>query len=188
MPARARRARARSASARALCLARANPCLETAIVWWASDERLGKLIRIEGLEHLGGAGAGQGAMSSSPRTSRHSKWVARALCPPWADGHHVQMPKNQLIAELSLRGRTRRTQRARDLQCQRARAVEKSPGESGAVWYWRPINATSARAGAVVPFSGIPPPPTSRLRASPAFPGAPVLPYFPSVALTVPVT
>ena len=62
---------------------------ETAISWWSSDERIRKLTRLEGEEHLQAALArGRGAILLSAHFTT-LEIGARALCGAHADEHHV---------------------------------------------------------------------------------------------------
>ena len=149
---------------------------ETAIVWWASDERLGKLIRIEGLEHLGAALAqGRGAILLSAHFTT-LEMGARALCLHGPTAIMYQMPKNQLIAELSLRGRTRHAARA--ISSANVRELLQSLKANLPVWY-APDQRDFGKAGAVVPFFGIPAATNIATSRIARISGAPVLPYFP---------
>ena len=85
---------------------------ETAYVWWARDEWLRKIIRIEGTEHLAAALAkGRGALLLSAHfTSLELGAKALALVGPTSLMYLT--PLNPLIAEMSRRGRARKAVQA----------------------------------------------------------------------------
>ncbi len=149
---------------------------ETALVWWASDQRLKKLIRIDGLDHLDAALAqGRGAILLSAHFTT-LEMGARALCLPGPIAIMYQMPKNQLIAELSLRGRTRHAARA--ISSTNVRELLQSLKANLPVWY-APDQRDFGKSGAVVPFFGIPAATNIATSRIARISGAPVLPYFP---------
>lgn len=149
---------------------------ETALVWWASDQRLSKLIRIDGLEHLGTALAqGRGAILLSAHFTT-LEMGARALCLHGPTAIMYQMPKNQLIAELSLRGRTRHAASA--ISSTNVRELLQSLKANLPVWY-APDQRDFGKSGAVVPFFGIPAATNIATSRIARISGAPVLPYFP---------
>jgi Kdo2-lipid IVA lauroyltransferase/acyltransferase len=150
--------------------------LETGLVWWASDERLRRLIQFEGTEHLDAALAkGKGALMLSAHFTP-LEMGARALTLLGPTSIMYLTPGNDLIAELSRRGRTRHTVQA--ISNDQIRDLLQNLKNNLPVWY-APDQRSSGKNSEIVPFFGQPAATnvaTSRLaRIS----GAPVLPYFP---------
>jgi KDO2-lipid IV(A) lauroyltransferase len=149
---------------------------ETALVWWASDRRLGKLVRVDGLEHLSEAlREGKGALLLSAHFTT-LEMGARALCLKGRTAIMYQTPKNALIAELSLRGRTAHAERA--IASTSVRDLLNSLKAKLPVWY-APDQRDLGKAGAIVPFFGIPAATNVATSRIARISGAPVLPYFP---------
>jgi len=149
---------------------------ETAIVWWASDRRLGKLVRVEGLEHLSAAlGEGRGAILLSAHFTT-LEMGARALCLRVPTAIMYQTPKNALIAELSLRRRAAHATRA--ISSTDVRDLLHSLKANLPVWY-APDQRDFGKASAIVPFFGIPAATNVATSRVARISGAPVLPYFP---------
>lgn len=150
--------------------------LETAQVWWASDRQLAALIRIEGVEHLQRALAGgRGAILLSAHFTT-LEMGARALCIHRPTAIMYQTPRNALIAELSLRGRTTHARRA--ISSDNVRELLQSLKANLPVWY-APDQRDEGKSGAVVPFFGVPALTNVATSRIARISGAPVLPYFP---------
>jgi KDO2-lipid IV(A) lauroyltransferase len=149
---------------------------ETGLVWWASAARLKRLIRFEGLEYLQAALArGKGALMLSAHFTT-LEMGARALTLIGPTSVMYLTPSNDLVAELSRRGRSRHTVEA--VTSEQIRELLQNLKNNLPVWY-APDQRFTEKSSELVPFFGIPAASnvaTSRLaRIS----GATVLPYFP---------
>jgi Kdo2-lipid IVA lauroyltransferase/acyltransferase len=149
---------------------------ETAYVWWARDEWLQKLVRIEGTEHLAAALAkGRGALLLSAHFTT-LELGAKALALVGPTSLMYLTPQNPLIAEMSRRGRARKAVQA--IAADQIRELLQNLKSNITVWY-APDQRYTDKNSAVVPLFGHPAwsnIATSRLaRISKAT----VLPYFP---------
>jgi KDO2-lipid IV(A) lauroyltransferase len=150
--------------------------LDTALVWWASDERLRPRIRLEGAEHLAQAlGRGQGAILLSAHFTA-LEMGARALCIHGSTAITYQTPQNPLIAALSLRARTGRAQRV--ISSDSVRDLLQSLKDNLPLWY-APDQRDLGKASAIVPFFGQPAATNVATSRIARITGAAVLPYFP---------
>jgi KDO2-lipid IV(A) lauroyltransferase len=149
---------------------------ETGMVWWASDKRLRKLLRFEGLEHLQKAlQAGKGALMLSAHFTT-LEMGARALTLLGPTSIMYLTPRNALIAEMARRGRARHTVQA--ITSEQIRDLLQNLKNNIPVWY-APDQRFTDKNSAIVPLFGQPAASnvaTSRLAK---ISGAPVLPYFP---------
>jgi KDO2-lipid IV(A) lauroyltransferase len=149
---------------------------ETGMVWWASDERLRKLVRFEGLEHLQKAlEGGKGALMLSAHFTT-LEMGARALTLLGPTSIMYLTPRNALIAEMARRGRARHTVQA--ITSEQIRDLLQNLKNNIPVWY-APDQRFTDKNSAIVPLFGQPASSnvaTSRLAK---ISGAPVLPYFP---------
>jgi KDO2-lipid IV(A) lauroyltransferase len=150
--------------------------LETALVWWASDRRLRRFVRVEGLEHLQKALArGRGAILLSAHFTT-LEMGARALCMNGPTAIMYQTPRNALVAALSLRRRAMHARRA--ISSDNVRELLQSLKSNLPVWY-APDQRDEGRSGELVPFFGIPALTNVATSRIARISGAPVLPYFP---------
>lgn len=150
---------------------------ETGLVWWASDTRLRRLIRFEGTEHLQQALAlGRGALMLSAHFTT-LEMGARGLTLLGPTSIMYLTPSNDLIAELSRRGRQRHTVQA--ISADQIRDLLQNLKNNLPVWY-APDQRFTDKNSELVPFFAHPASSnvaTSRLAK---ISGAPVLPYFPA--------
>jgi KDO2-lipid IV(A) lauroyltransferase len=148
---------------------------ETGLVWWASDARWRRLVQFEGAEHLRAAlEQGRGALVLTAHfTTLESGARALTLLGPTSIMYLT--PKNELIAELSRRGRARHTVQA--ISSEQIRALLHNLKDNLPVWY-APDQRFTDKNSELVPLFGqlaASNVATSRLaRIS----GAPVLPFF----------
>jgi KDO2-lipid IV(A) lauroyltransferase len=150
--------------------------IETAYVWWASDDKLRKFVRIEGAEHLAQAlTKGRGALLLSAHFTT-LELGARSLALIGPTSLMYLTPQNPLIAEMSRRGRARKAVQA--IAADQIRELLQNLKNNITVWY-APDQRYTDKNSAVVPLFGQPAwsnIATSRLaRISKAT----VLPYFP---------
>jgi KDO2-lipid IV(A) lauroyltransferase len=126
---------------------------ESAMTWWSSDERIRKLSRIEGLEHLEQAlrrGQGVILLTAHFTTLEIGARIMNATIPI-----HVlyRPPKNALLAEVAGRNRGRRAGGA--ILHDDIRAVVKALKRNEIVWY-APDQSYRKKGARMVPFFGIP--------------------------------
>lgn len=149
---------------------------ETGLVWWASPDRLRRLIQFDGIEYLEAAlRKGRGALMLSAHFTS-LEMGARALTLLGPTSVMYLPPRNALIGELSRRSRARHTVQA--IAADQIRDLLQNLKNNLPVWY-APDQRFTEKNSEIVPFFGQPAASnvaTSRLAK---ISGAEVLPYFP---------
>src|SRR5712671_5008181 len=126
---------------------------ETAYVWWARDEWLRKIIRIEGTEYLAAAVAkGRGALLLSAHFTT-LELGAKALALVGPTSLMYLTPQNALIAEMSRRGRAYKAVQA--IAADQVRELLQNLKNNVPVWY-APDQRYTDKNSAVVPLFGQP--------------------------------
>ncbi len=150
--------------------------IETAYVWWASDDLLRKLVRIEGAEHVAAALAkGHGALLLSAHFTT-LELGARSLALVAPTSIMYLTPQNPLIAEMSRRGRARSAVQA--IAADQIRELLQNLKDNIIVWY-APDQRYTDKNSAVVPLFGQPAWSNIATPRLARISKAPVLPYFP---------
>ena len=149
---------------------------ETAIAWWSPDERIRKLTRLEGEEHLQAAlAAGKGAL----RLSAHFTTLeigARALCARVATNIMYRPTSNAVLENFLSRNRSLRAKRA--IPRDDIRTLIGALKANEPVWY-APDQSYRKKGAEMVPFFGIPAATNTATSRLARMTGAAVLPYFP---------
>jgi KDO2-lipid IV(A) lauroyltransferase len=146
------------------------------MAWWASDRRVKKLVRIDGIEHLSEAlRGGRGAILLSghfPATELTGRAVKLEV-PELAALYRTT--RNPLVDELLRRGR-RRT--AAVIPKDNMRQLLRTLKQGSAVWY-APDQSYRRQYSVLLPFFGEPAMTNGALTHIARLSGAPVVPYFP---------
>jgi KDO2-lipid IV(A) lauroyltransferase len=149
--------------------------VELGMSWWASDEELRRLVRMEGLEHLQRATAsGKGAIILSGHFGA-SEFAGRIV-----KGHFPQLAglyrpnRNAMVDEFLRRGRSRSVL---DLIAKdNVRALLRRLSQGISVWY-APDQSYRRSYSVLVPFFGVPAMTNAALTHLTRISGAPVVPF-----------
>jgi KDO2-lipid IV(A) lauroyltransferase len=150
--------------------------IETGMCWWASDERVGRLVEVSGLEHAHAAlAAGHGAIMLTGHFTTldlGGRFLTR-LAPVSA---MYRPHRNPLFEEIMRRGRERSARQAFVKTDVRAmiRALR-----TNLVWYAPDQAHKRGKYSAVVPFFGVPAPTNTATSSFARLGKAPVIPFFP---------
>ena len=149
---------------------------ETAVTWWSSNERVRKLAKIEGLEHLQAALArGKGAILVGGHFTTIE--IATRILGTLVPMNVLYRPtKNEVLAEIFAHHFARFAQRA--IRHDDIRSLIRALKENGAVWY-APDQSYQKKGAAMVPFFGIDAATTTATSRLAKLTGAAVLTYFP---------
>jgi KDO2-lipid IV(A) lauroyltransferase len=149
---------------------------ETALAWWASDQRIQRLTQVEGLQHLQAAQAqGKGViMLSAHFTTLEIGARAMAARIPL---NVMYRPTNNAVMERFLsRNRALRTRRA--IRRDDVRTLVTALKRNEPVWY-APDQSYRNKGAQMVPLFGIPCATNTATSRLAKMTGAIVLPYFP---------
>lgn len=150
---------------------------ETALAWWASKARIGRLARLEGQEHLQAALArGNGAILLSAHFT-NLEIGGRVLCDQLPDRANIMYrPTGNAVLERFL-SRNRSIQAKRAIPRDDVRTLIQSLKSNEPVWY-APDQAYRKKGAEMVPFFGIPAATNTATSRLARMTGAAVLPYF----------
>lgn len=130
---------------------------ESAMSWWSSDERIARLSRIEGVEHLEQAlAAGRGAIILTAHFTT-LEIGARILNAGFPINVLYRPPKNQLLALVANRNRSayRRGEMTGTIERDDIRGMVRALRRNDCVWY-APDQSYRNKGAEMVPFFGIP--------------------------------
>jgi KDO2-lipid IV(A) lauroyltransferase len=149
---------------------------ETAMSWWSSDERIRKLTRFEGTEHLEAALArGRGAILLSAHFTT-LEIGARALCARVAASVMYRPTRNVVLERFLMRLRGKQAKRA--IPRDDVRTLISALKANEPVWY-APDQSYRKKGAEMVPFFNIPAATNTATSRLARMTGAAVLPYFP---------
>ncbi|HET8552952.1 MAG TPA: LpxL/LpxP family Kdo(2)-lipid IV(A) lauroyl/palmitoleoyl acyltransferase [Gammaproteobacteria bacterium] len=149
--------------------------IELGMCWWASESRLRRLVRIEGLEHLESARAcGRGVILLTAHFTTLE--IGGAMLTLFVRLHPMYRPhRNPLLDTIIRRGRERRAERA--IRRDDVRAMLKSLKAGMPIWY-APDQGYRGKNSVTAPFFGVPAPTNPATGRIARISGAPVVPFF----------
>ncbi|MEL7449428.1 MAG: LpxL/LpxP family Kdo(2)-lipid IV(A) lauroyl/palmitoleoyl acyltransferase [Pseudomonadota bacterium] len=149
--------------------------LETAMCWYAPDDRLRNFMEVEGAEHLEAALAnGKGAIMLAAHFTT-LEMGARMLSMCTSLQVMYRRHRNPLFEEIMRRGREQRAEKA--IPRKDVRAMVRSLKNNQPVWY-APDQSLGTRFTAIVPFFSEPCVTNTATSRIAKMSGAPVLPFF----------
>lgn len=149
---------------------------ETAISWWSSDERIRKLTRLEGEEHLRAALArGKGAILLSAHFTT-LEIGARTLCVRMPTNIMYRPTSNLVLEAFLMRNRGRQAKRA--IPRDDVRTLVTALKSNEPVWY-APDQSYRKKGAQMVPLFNIPAATNTATSRLAKMTGAAVLPFFP---------
>jgi Kdo2-lipid IVA lauroyltransferase/acyltransferase len=148
---------------------------ETAISWWSSDARFGRLTRLEGDENLQAALArGRGAILLSAHFTT-LEIGARVLCVHMPTNIMYRPTANAVLERFLMRNRSEQAKRA--IKRDDVRTLITALKSNEPVWY-APDQAYRKKGAEMVPFFNIPAATNTATSRLAKMTGAAVLPYF----------
>ena len=151
--------------------------IETGMCWWASDERIARLVEVNGFEHVEAAlAAGHGGIMLTGHFTTldlGGRFLTR-LAPVSA---MYRPHRNPLFEEIMRRGRERSARQA--FVKSDVRAMIRALRTNHLVWYAPDQAHQRGKYSAVVPLFGIPAPTNTATSAFARLGKAPVIPFFP---------
>lgn len=149
---------------------------ETAVSWWSPNERIARLVRLEGEEHLQAALArGRGAILLSAHFTP-LEIGARVLCDRMPTNIMYRPTKDPVLERFLMRNRSRKTRRA--IRRDDVRTLVTALKANEPVWY-APDQSYRKKGAQMVPFFGIPAATNTATSRLARMTGAAVLLYFP---------
>ena len=149
---------------------------ETAISWWSSDERIVKLTRLEGEEHLRGRARARPRRHPAQRALHDARDRRARDLRPHADEHHVST--DQQSRARTLPHAQPRQQAKRAIPRDDVRTLITALKNNEPVWY-APDQSYRKKGAEMVPFFSIPAATNTATSRLARMTGAAVLPYFP---------
>jgi KDO2-lipid IV(A) lauroyltransferase len=147
--------------------------VERAVLWWAPRERVERMVRVEGLEHLRALG-GAPAILLAPHFAGFDTGFARLACEMNLVSMYARQ-KDARFSALLLRGRTRFGEQRLVSRQEGIRAAIAAMRE-GRPFYYLPDQDYGPRDAVFVPFFGVPAATVPGLSRIARLAGAKVLP------------